>query len=55
MTLRGATVLDATADGTGTVTWSGSNGSGRPVASGLYLVVVQAGSTQTIVKLAVIR
>jgi N-acetylneuraminic acid mutarotase len=55
MTLRGATVLDATADGTGTVTWSGSNGSGRAVASGLYLVVVQAGSTQTIVKLAVIR
>ena len=55
MTLRGTTVLDGTADGTGTLTWSGTNGGGRSVASGLYLVVVEAGGNSTVLKLAVVR
>ncbi len=55
MTLRGETVLDGTANGAGILTWSATNGSGRAVASGLYLVVVEAGGTKKILKLVVIR
>jgi hypothetical protein len=54
-TLRGEKILDATANGAGIVNWSASNGAGRPIASGLYLVVVEAGGTKKITKLAVIR
>jgi len=55
MDLRGDTVLDQTANGSGIVTWSATNGTGRGVSSGVYLVLVQAGSTQKVVKLAVVR
>ncbi len=55
MDLRGDTVLDQTANAAGLVTWSASNGSGRQVASGVYLVLIQGGGTQKILKLAVIR
>lgn len=55
MTLRGAVVLDQTAGGTGVLTWSGTNAAGRPVASGLYLVVIESGSSRKVLKLAVIR
>ena len=54
-TLRGERILDAAANGAGNVTWTADNSAGRPVASGLYLVVVEAGGTKKIMKLAVIR
>jgi hypothetical protein len=55
MDLRGDTVLDQTANASGLVTWSASNGAGRGVASGVYLVVVEGGGAKRILKLAVIR
>ncbi|MDD5302882.1 MAG: kelch repeat-containing protein [Elusimicrobia bacterium] len=54
-TLRGEQVLDVKANSAGLLTWSGTNGSGRSVASGVYLVVVESGGTKKILKLAVIR
>lgn len=54
-TLRGEQVLDVKANATGLLTWSGTNGSGRAVASGVYLVMVESGGTKKILKLAVIR
>ena len=54
-TLRGERILDAAADGAGNVTWRGDNTAGRPVASGLYLIVVEGGGAKKIMKLAVIR
>jgi len=55
MTLRGETVMDAAANGAGLLTWNATNGAGRSVASGLYLVVIESGGSKNIVKLAVIR
>jgi len=55
LTLRGEQVLDVRANNNGLLTWSGTNGSGRAVASGVYLVMVEAGSSKKILKLAVIR
>lgn len=55
MTLRGETVLDQTANASGILTWSATNGAGRSAASGLYLVVVESGDTKKILKLAVVR
>ncbi|NNN05039.1 MAG: fibronectin type III domain-containing protein, partial [Elusimicrobia bacterium] len=55
MDLRGDTVLDQTADAAGLVTWSATNGAGRNVSSGLYLVLIEGGGTKKILKLAVIR
>ncbi|MEK7233824.1 MAG: kelch repeat-containing protein [Elusimicrobiota bacterium] len=54
-TLRGEQVLDVKANSTGLLTWSATNGSGRSVASGVYLVMVESGGTKKILKLAVIR
>ncbi len=54
-TLRGEEVLDVTANSTGLLTWSGTNGYGRAVASGVYLVMVESGGKKKILKLAVIR
>jgi hypothetical protein len=54
-TLRGERILDAVANGAGNVTWHGDNTAGRSVASGLYIVVVEAGGTKKTLKLAVIR
>ncbi|MFI5362637.1 MAG: kelch repeat-containing protein [Elusimicrobiota bacterium] len=54
-TLRGDKVFDQDADGAGHVTWTAVNASGRPVASGLYIVTVESGGTKKIMKLAVIR
>lgn len=55
MTLRGETILDQKANSYGLLTWSGSNGGGRFVASGLYIVLIESGGNQKILKLAVIR
>ncbi|MDE2490612.1 MAG: fibronectin type III domain-containing protein [Elusimicrobia bacterium] len=55
MTLQGITVFDQQADGSGILIWQATNGVGRSLASGLYLVVVESGSTKKIMKLAVIR
>ena len=54
-TLRGERILDTVANGAGNVTWMADNTAGRPVASGLYLVVVESGGTQQTLKLVVIR
>lgn len=54
-TLRGEKILDAMANGAGLVTWHADNSAGRPVASGLYLVVVESGGTKKILKLVVVR
>jgi hypothetical protein len=54
-TLRGERILDAVANGAGNVTWNADNSAGRPVASGLYLIVIESGGTKKIMKLAVIR
>ena len=54
-TMRGEQVLDVKANTTGLLTWSGTNGSGRSVASGVYIVTVEAGGSKKILKLAVIR
>ena len=54
-TLRGEQVLDVKANSAGLLTWSGTNGSGRTVASGVYLVMVEFGGSKKILKLAVIR
>ncbi len=54
-TLRGEQVLDVKANSTGLITWGGTNGSGRAVASGVYLVLIESGGTTKTMKLAVIR
>lgn len=54
-TLRGEQVLDVKANSTGMLTWSGTNGTGRSVASGVYLVMIESGGSKNILKLAVIR
>jgi len=53
--LRGDTVLDQTANQSGLITWSATNGAGRGVASGLYLVIIEGNGTKKIIKMAVIR
>lgn len=54
-TLRGELVLDQFANASGLLTWSGTNGSGRAVASGVYMIMVESGSNKKIMKVAVIR
>ncbi len=54
-TLRGELVLDQTVGATGVLTWSGNNGAGRVVASGLYLVMIDHGSSKKILKLSLLR
>ncbi len=54
-TLRGEQVLDQVANGAGLLTWSGTNGSGRAVASGVYIIMVESGGDKKIMKLALIR
>lgn len=54
-TLRGETVFDQQADSRGILVWTPTNGTGRTVASGLYLIAVEAAGTKKILKLAVIR
>ena len=55
LTLRGEPVLDTKANGNGILTWSGTNGGGRSVASGVYMVFVESGGANKLLKLAVIR
>jgi hypothetical protein len=47
--------MDTLSSSIGLLTWSGTNGAGRPVASGLYLVVIEHGGSKKITKMAVIR
>lgn len=54
-TLRGELVTDMLANASGIATWAANNGSGRAVASGLYLVMVESGSKKKILKLSVLR
>ena len=55
MTLRGETILDQIANSIGLINWTGTNGGGRTVASGLYIVLIEANGTQKTLKLAVVR
>lgn len=54
-TLRGELVHDQTANAVGMMTWSATNGSGRSLASGIYLIHVESGGSKKIMKLSVIR
>ena len=55
-TLRGELVNDLTADATsGLLYWNATNRAGRLVASGVYLVDIEAAGKRDIRKLAVIR
>lgn len=54
-TMRGEQVLDQTANASGLLTWSATNGAGRSVASGVYLVHVESGGSRKILKVSVIR
>ena len=57
-TMRGELVFDQTANSSGILTWGGTNRYGRSVASGVYLVTVEAGSNSSdkkILKLVVLR
>ncbi len=53
-TLLGEMLLDQTASASGIVTWKGVGRGGRPVASGVYFVVIE-GNGKKILKLAIIR
>lgn len=55
MTMRGETILDQLANSYGMISWSGTNGAGRSVASGLYIVLIEAGGSMKTAKLAVVR
>ncbi|MBI4248700.1 MAG: hypothetical protein HY611_04285 [Elusimicrobia bacterium] len=54
-TLRGQLIYEATAGGSGIVTWNGRNHSGERVASGVYLLLIQSSSGKRLEKMAVIR
>ena len=54
-TLRGELVFDGTSNGSGLLTWGGTNLFGRNVASGVYLSTVEFGSKKKILKLVVLR
>jgi hypothetical protein len=55
MTLRGEKILDVNANDSGLLTWRATNGGGRHLASGLYLIVIESGGSKKILKVAVIR
>ncbi|MBI4375947.1 MAG: fibronectin type III domain-containing protein [Elusimicrobia bacterium] len=52
---RGELVFDDLANASGLLTWNGNNRAGRPVASGVYLVVVESGGSKKTLKLVVLR
>jgi hypothetical protein len=54
-TMRGERIFDADAGGSGVLAWNGTNRSGRAIASGIYLITIEAGSQKKILKLVVIR
>jgi hypothetical protein len=54
-TTRGLRVLDVSVGATGTYLWNGSNASGQPVASGLYLAVIQSNGGSQIHKIVILR
>ena len=54
-TLTGNKVRELTADSNGTALWDANNESGSPVASGIYLAIVQGGGTTTKMKIAILR
>lgn len=54
-TIHGEEVFDGTANASGVLAWRAENMVGRPVASGLYLAVFEAGGNKKILKLAVVR
>lgn len=54
-TIHGEEVFDQAANSSGIVTWRAQNKVGRPVASGLYLAVIESGGDKKIMKVAVVR
>jgi hypothetical protein len=54
-TLTGELVKTLFTDGAGQVSWDGNNGDGEKVVSGIYLAVIQRGSDNRVIKIAVER
>ena len=54
-TLHGERVFSGRTNQNGLLVWSATNPSGRPVASGIYLVIVEGSGDEKILKLAVVR
>ncbi|MBI3551398.1 MAG: fibronectin type III domain-containing protein [Elusimicrobia bacterium] len=53
--MRGELVAEDNANGSGLLIWGGINKSGRSVASGVYMAVVEAGDSKKIFKVVVLR
>ena len=54
-TTRGELINESYANGSGLLLWGGINQSGRSVASGVYLVVIESGGAKKILKVVVLR
>ncbi|MBI4425885.1 MAG: T9SS type A sorting domain-containing protein [Elusimicrobia bacterium] len=54
-TLRGQRLWSGVADASGTLRWSGVNQSGRPVASGTYLALIDGGGRKTTRRVVLVR
>jgi tetratricopeptide (TPR) repeat protein len=54
-TMRGELVKDLDSDASGMASWDGTNQSGRSVASGVYLVLIQGSGQANTIKVAVER
>ncbi|MFH2204447.1 MAG: kelch repeat-containing protein [Elusimicrobiota bacterium] len=54
-TLHGARIFEGYTNSSGILTWNGRNNSGRPIASGVYLVMLEGNGLQKVIKMAVVR
>jgi hypothetical protein len=54
-TIHGGLVHEATADARGMANWDATNRAGRPVASGLYIAIIDSNGSKQKTKLVVIR
>ena len=54
-TLAGLMIKDFSADASGLASWDGTNGSGRPAASGFYFLYIEGAGHSTTLKLAIQR
>lgn len=54
-TMRGEQLFDGTANASGLVHWNGLNRTGRQVASGVYLAVIESGGEKVVKKVVVVR
>ncbi len=54
-TLSGTKIWEGESNASGVLAWNGTNKNGRMIASGIYLCVVESGSSKKILKIAVER